>query len=195
MPLKRQGLWYPYIIMDTGLFVEDIFVLTPRDVGRRFDRVRKLGINKLERRPDVNYWFDDMSEPSCLFLSVDSCEPQKFAWEIVELTFGYRAYFRCSCGLRVSKLYLPIYSKEFKCRKCHKLQYQLSTFNKNSVAGRSLYRMNRLQKLAESRANMSRIFYNGNYTKKFERFLGLCDRAGFDSIVKDANDLKALIKG
>lgn len=182
-------------MMTTGLFVEDCFTLTPKDVGRRFDRIRKLGINSLESRPGVNYWFDDMSEPSFLFLSVDGHEPQKFTWEIIELTFGERAYFHCLCGRRVSKLFLPLHGKEFKCRKCHRLQYQLSSFNKNSIAGKSLYRMNRLHKLANSRAGMSRIFYNGNFTQRFERFLGLCDRAGLDSIVQGANDLKALVNG
>ena len=181
--------------MTTGLFIEDCFALNTRDVGRRPDRIRKLEINKLERRPDVNYWFDDISEPTRLFLSVDGNKPQEFVWETVELTFGERAYFRCVCGHRASKLYLPRNSMQFKCKKCHGLQYQLSSFNRYSIAGRSLYRMNRLQKLAGSRENMGRILYNGNYTKRFERFLSLCDRAGFDSIVQGANDLKTLING
>jgi hypothetical protein len=113
-------------------------------------------------------------------------------WE--DITYGKRAYFICECGHRATKLYLPHNGHEFKCRKCHGLQYQLTTFNRYSVAGRSMYRMNRLHKLSNERAGMSRIFYNGNYTKRFERFLGLCDRAGLDHIVKGANDLKALIE-
>ena len=40
---------------------------------------------------------------------------------------------------------------------------------------------------------MSRIFYDGNYTKRFERFLGQCERAGFNTIVDGANALKQLV--
>lgn len=129
-----------------------------------------------------------------LFVSVNGQNPQKFAWELVEMTFGEKAYFYCPCGYRATKLYLPPNSSEFKCRKCHKLRYELTVLNRKSVAGKSIYQINRLHKLANSRAGMSRIFYNGNFTKRFERFLRLCDRAGLESIVKGANDLKALIK-
>lgn len=176
--------------------VEECFTLTPRDVGRRrFGRVRKIGVNILEERDDVSYWFDDIHAPSYLFLSVAGSEPQKLVWEPVELTFGESAYFYCSCGYRATKLYLPPNSTEFKCRKCHKLRYEVTVVNKESIAGKSIYRINRLHKLANNRASMSRIFYNGNFTKRFERFLNQCDRAGFNSIVKGANDLKALIQG
>jgi hypothetical protein len=181
--------------MDNRYLVENCFFLTPRDVGRRFDRIRKLGVNNLEHRPGITYWFDDMSEPTCLFVSVDGSEPQKIDWKPVELTFGETAYFYCGCGYKARKLYLLPGGKEFKCRKCHKLKYELTVLNRNSIAGRSIYRISRLHKLANSRACMSRIFYNGNYTKRFERFLRLCERAGLDSIVKGANDLKELIKG
>lgn len=175
--------------------VEDCFALTPRDVGWRYDRIRKLGVNQIEGRNDITYWFDDMDMPSRLFVSVGGHEPQEFKWEPVELAFGDSAYFYCECGYRARKLYLLPNGFEFKCRKCHSLRYELNIVNKNSVAGRSIYRINRLHKLANSRAGMSRIFYNGEYTKRFERFLGLCDRAGLYSIVKGANDLKKLIKG
>ncbi len=181
--------------MNHQYLVEDCFAITPRDVGRRFDRIRKLGVNNLEYRPGITYWFDNMSEPTCLFISVDGHEPQKFTWEVVEITFGETQFFYCQCGYRAIKLYLLPNGKEFKCRKCHNLRYALSTFNKKSVAGRSIYQMNRLHKLSNSRAGMSKIFHDGNYTKKFERFIKLCDRAGLDSIVTGANDLKTLIQG
>lgn len=169
--------------------------MTTKDVGRRFDRIRKIGVNSLERRPGIQYWFDDMTDPTCVFISVDGHEPQRFAWEAIEITFGERAYFRCTCNHRAAKLYLPPNGTKFLCRGCHGLQYRLSSFNRHSVAGVALYRMNRLQKLADSRASMGRILYDGKYSKRFERFLGLCDRAGLDSIVQGASDLKTLIKG
>ena len=175
-------------------FVEYCFAITTRDLLRRYDRIRKLGVNNLERRPGINYWFDNMDEPTAVFLSVDGHEPQEFAWETIEITFGERGYFRCTCDRRASKLYLPPGSTKLLCRACHGLQYRLSSFNSRSVAGQAIYRMNRLQKLVENRSNMSRIFYNGNYSKRFRRFLRLCDRAGLKSIVTGANDLKALIQ-
>lgn len=181
--------------MEIRYLVEDCFAITPRDVGWRLDRVRKLGVNILERRSDISYWFDDMAKPTCLFVSVAGHEPQKLSWETVEITFGYKDFFFCPCGHRAMKLYLLPGGNEFKCRKCHKLQYQIATFNPDSVAGKPLYKLNRLQRLADSRANMGRILYNGNYTKKFMRFLRLCRRAGLGSVVEDANGLMALIKG
>ncbi|MDO8565832.1 MAG: hypothetical protein Q7S04_01430 [Candidatus Moranbacteria bacterium] len=181
--------------MGNKYLVEECFFLTPRDVGRRFDRIRKLGTNILEGRDDISYWFDDMSEPTCLFVSVDGHEPQKFIWEPVELTFGEAAYFHCGCGYKARKLYLLPSGNEFKCRKCHNLRYALSVLNSKSIAGRVIYRANRLHKLANSRACMGRIFYDGNFTKRFERFLGLCDKAGLEDIVRGANALKELVRG
>ena len=181
--------------MDNKYLVEECFFITPKDVGERLYRVRKLGVNILENRPDITYWFDDMNNPAKLFISINGRESQSFDWELVELTFGEREYFYCSCGHRATKLYLPPNSCEFKCRKCHNLKYELLSFNSKSVAGKNIYKINRLHKLANSRASMSRIFYNGQYTKRFERFLGLCERAGLDSIVQGANDLKTLVNG
>lgn len=181
--------------MDNKYLIEECFHLTPRDVRSRFDHILRIGVNSLKDRPEINFWFEDEDDPTHLFISVDGHEPQDLVWELDELTFGAKAYFHCSCGYRASKLYLPPNGTEFKCRKCHKLKYELSVVNKKSVAGKSIYRINRLHKLANSRASMSRIFYNGQYTKRFERFLRLCERAGLDSIVKGANDLKALVNG
>lgn len=169
--------------MNTELLVENSFALTPKDIlENRFGR------------PDINSWLEDTDDPSSITVSVAGHEPQVLNLEWDDITYGKRAYFQCSCGVRANKLYLPQRGHEFKCRKCHGLQYQLTTFNRNSVAGQSLYRMNRIQKLTASRESMGRILYNGNYTKKFERFLGLCERAGYNDIVKGANDLMTLIK-
>jgi len=45
----------------------------------------------------------------------------------------------------------------------------------------------------ESREKMGRILYKNNFTKRFERFLNLCNKAGLDDVVKGANTLKELI--
>ncbi len=169
--------------MNNKYLVEECFCLTPKDVTRN-----------LTQRPDVNYWFDDIDGGTFLFISVAGHEPQKIAWELSIVEFGERAYFYCPCGHRAAKLYLPPNSHEFKCRKCHSLRYEISLINRSSMAGDSIYHMKRMQKLADIRLNMSRIFYNGKYTKRFERFLRMCSRAGLDDVVRDANALRELLK-
>ena len=169
----------------TNSFVEDCFAISPNDILQ----------NRYNGRTDISYWpEDDSADPATVFVSMADKGPQQLDLEWEAITFGKRAYFLCSCGHRSAKLYLPLHSHEFKCRECHKLQYRLSSFNRNSVACRAIYRMNRLQKLTDSRANMSRILYDGKFSKRFESFLRLCDRAGLDSIVKGANDLRILIQ-
>lgn len=169
--------------MNSDLIVEDSFALTPNHIIQ----------NRRSGRRDISYWLEDATR-AAVFVSIAGREQQRIPMLWRDITFGKRAYFECACGASAAKLYLPNGGKEFKCRECHGLQYQLTTFNRNSVAGKILYRTNRLRKLADSRAEMGRILYNGDYTKKFERFLGLCDRAGYHDIVKGANDLRALIK-
>lgn len=181
--------------MEHKFLVEECFTLTPRDVGRRWDRIRMLGVNKLAWRDDISYWFDDMSNPKWLFLSVSGSEPQQLKWEVLEITFGQKEYFYCECGHRASKLYLTPKGSAFKCAHCHNLRYQLTTFSRKSVAGKTLYQMNRMQKLAEQRAGMRKILHHGKFSRRFESFLRQCDRAGLETIVKGAEELKALIAG
>ena len=181
--------------MDTRLFVEDSFGLSIKGVVENLRWIMEVGRSAFTKpRADIDYWLENPMDPSIVLISVGGGEPQRLNLEWQEITFGERAYFRCVCGNRATKLYLPVHGKEFKCRQCHGLRYQLNSFDRNSAAGRSLYQLNRLHKLANSRASMGRILYKGNYTKRFERFLGLCERAGYDSIVKGANDLRVLLK-
>jgi len=176
-----------------GELVENCYFITPKDVGSNFEQIQKNESSKLEGRNGINYWFDNISQQDWLFVSVDGHEPQKLKWEVVEITYGQKQFFFCECGRRCMKLYLLPGGDEFKCRECHNLRYALTTFNKNSPAGHKIYQMNRIQKLSEGRANMARIFYNGKFSKRFARFIRLCDRAGLQSIVQGANDLKTLI--
>lgn len=176
---------------NTGSFIENSFSISAKDILHN----RRLVVDDGNTHHEVNYWIEETAHASTVHISTKGGEPQTFDMELEELTFGKRGYFKCSCGLRVNRLFLPHNGTEFGCRKCHGLQYQLSSFNRYSVAGKSLYRINRLHKLSNSRAGMTRIFYGGSYTKKFERFLRLCDRAGLDHIVKGAEDLRTLLNG
>jgi hypothetical protein len=168
--------------MSTSLFVEDSFSIKPKDL-----------LAETLVKPGISYWYEDPEDWSVWSISVNGSDPQEIKMEWEPITFGDRPYFRCECSRRASKLYLPPNGHEFKCRDCHNLSYQLASFNRHSPAGRKLYQVNRLNKLSNNRAGMSRIFYEGKYTKRFERFLRQCERAGFNSIVEGANALKKLV--
>ncbi len=164
-------------------YVEDSLTLTTRDL-----------LQGVYKSPDITYWQENDNDQSVWSISVKGNEPQEINMEWESITYGERPYFRCECGHRATKLYLPANSHEFKCRDCHNLHYQLTTFNRYSINGKKLYQLNRLNKLSNNRASMSRIFYEGKFTKRFERFLGQCEKAGFNSIVQGANDLKILMQ-
>jgi hypothetical protein len=44
----------------------------------------------------------------------------------VRLTYGDRYFFRCDCGRRCAKVYLPPGESFFKCRACYRLTYSSS---------------------------------------------------------------------
>lgn len=112
-----------------------------------------------------------------------------------ELHFGTRIWFICDCGARVAKLYLPPIAREFKCRHCHLLSFQSSSVNKHSKHGAFIYKNSQILKIIGMRENMGRIFYNSRYTKRFKRWLVLCDKAGLTDERGSANDLMGGING
>ena len=57
-----------------------------------------------------------------------------------------------------------------------------------------MYVANRTIKLANKQAGMGRIIYKGHYTKKYNRFLKLCGKAGFNNVLRDAQNLMMTIK-
>lgn len=179
--------------MDTQRILEDSFFVTPKEILQNLKN-RENGDFSAKNRPDINFWLDDPTDVFNLSISISGQEPQTIKLEKVFITFGERSYFLCHCGKRVNKLYLPSSGNHFACRKCHKLQYFLTTFNKNSIAGQKFYRMNRMQKLALTREGMSRVLYNGEYTKRFNRFLQLCKKAGLEETVRGAENLMNLLK-
>lgn len=111
-----------------------------------------------------------------------------------ELHLGARSWFICDCGCRVGKLYLPPHAKEFKCRRCHGLVYELTTFNRSSKLGQFGYMVNRRLKLINMRENMRSILYDGKPTQCFDRFLRLSDKAGLGGVVEDARNLLLALK-
>lgn len=181
--------------MSTNLFTENSFSLSPKEILSSPYRAITIQADENKTHPDIKCWTENSADESeSVLVSIGEREPQTIPLVFQEITFGKRAFFKCpACEITVSKIFLPHNANEFKCRKCHNLQYQLTTFNRYSVSGRKLYQMNRIQKLSDNRANMNRILHNGQFTKRFSRFVNLCDRAGLSDVVQSANVLKAFI--
>lgn len=143
-------------------------------------------------KKDIRFEYTD-GDDFLVFDAGGDHPPQRIMLDEQSITFGLRRYFLCECGSRVNKLYLPPGKSQYKCRVCYKLRYELSYINRTAKHGKLLYRTNRTIKLIDQRAGMSRVFYNGQYTKRFSRFLKLCSRAGLDDVVDNALTLKNAI--
>jgi len=172
--------------------VENCSIITPRDISRILRREDKTKMDS--KGLDIDCWLDDPNDSDIICLSVKGNEPQRIVLEWVDLNFGREAFFKCDCGQRCSKLYSPPNSTQYKCRKCHKLKYRISSLNPKSKAGQMLHRFNRINKLIEERANMSRIFYRGQYTRRFNIFLTSCKEVGLNDIVENAQNLLDIVK-
>lgn len=169
-------------------FVEDCTAITAKEALRIASRLK----NK-KTKLELDCWLD-ADDASALWLRIIDQEPQRVAIEWIALNFGYGAYFECSCGFRASKLYLVPRGNKFACRMCQKLKYRRSSINPNSVAGYAIHRMEQVKKLADERAGMSRIFYKGQYTHRFNRFLSQCSAVGLHGVVRDARELLEIVK-
>ena len=143
----------------------------------------------IQGSPDVlDYKVEYEDENAYLAVYFDA-EPQKILLSHEELTFGTRTYLTCGCGLRTNALYLK--DKFFACRRCQSLGYSSNRINRSSDHGYMLYQNSRRLKLISMREEIDRIFYRSKFTKKFTRFLKLCEQAGLLGPVRDA---KATIK-
>lgn len=138
-------------------------------------------------RPSVlEYSIEHKDDNSYLVIEF-ATKSQRILLSEQKLTFGTRAYLTCKCGDKTTALYL---SKDiFACRKCHKLQYESTTINRNSRHGKFLYQQSRVLRLMEMRESIGRIFYRAKYSKRFKRWLELCSRAGMMKEVLDAQRL------
>jgi len=178
------------------ILVESCFRLETKLLKKdlRLAREHKTGLGGFinirfgDKESVADYYFEYDSEYDYLVIQYGETE-QKIKLTESELYFGTRSWFVCDCGSCASKLYLPPNSKEFKCRRCHNLVYELTTFNRNSKHGQVFYRTNRLIKLMNAEEEMRSKFYNGKPTMRFDRFLTLSDRVGFKSSRENAEKL------
>lgn len=175
--------------------VEDCFVLKPKDAlsGTKIDKI--IGRRTNNRPSELDIWFEeDSNDTNLIYVSVNGQEPQKLVLEYIYITYGEVVYFNCVCGRRMAKLYLIPNSNEFKCRICHKLKYRSSLINSKSISGSAIHKFARINKIMEMRESISRIFYNGHFTKRYNRFLGLCDKAGLNDVIDGAQNLLKVVK-
>ena len=164
-------------------YVEDCYHITPCVIVKGMD----------EKRADISFWTERENGGLFLFAAAPNCEAQRIELEEFFSPIIDRTYFRCECGRRAFKLYLPPHKTLFKCRPCYKLRYILTTFNPNTEHGRARYQFIRMEKLSQQRMEISKPMYKGRYTTRFLRFLRLCGRAGLSDVVDDARKLMETI--
>ena len=129
----------------------------------------------------------DFNDKAYLVVAVGA-EPQRILLSEHWLTFGTRTYLTCACLKRTNALYL--HKSDFlACRNCHDLRYEVSTIHNKGDYGRVLYRANKRIRLVNMRADMSHIFYKNKYTRRFQKWLRLCEEAGLNSEVKSTTEL------
>lgn len=171
--------------------VEDCRAITTKEALELAHTGRSKNI-----KSDINCWLENIRNQDILYLSIGGREPQEINIEYRDITFGQTAFFNCSCGCRVSKLFLLPNSSsvsDFKCKKCHSLKYRLSTLNSKSIAGIAIKRMNKINKLVDKREKITRIFYRGKYTAKFNNFLDECRTVGLHDVVNNAKELMEVV--
>ncbi|MFH2144058.1 MAG: hypothetical protein ABIJ97_16655 [Bacteroidota bacterium] len=143
-------------------------------------------------RPSALDYYIEYSIDGSTYLVVNiGVEPQRILLSEEELTFGTRTYLTCGCGQRTNALYLK--EGVFACRECHQLSYQSTTINRSSKHGKFLYKSSLAIKAMKMREGMSHIFYGSRYTKKFNNYLNLCNRAGLFNEVFEAEKLLTAI--
>ena len=189
-----MGLWYRYRMQD--IFIENCFCLTLKRVDDSLSRIRKIGDNRDYQRTDIRYEYgkeEGKDEVYFVMVTLEGHEPQKIYTDMIETSFGIRHYFFCGgCGKRCHKLHLKPGGHTFRCRKCHNIKYQ--AFNPSSRQGKLFLHTKKVLQLIDEQANMpSRIWWRGNFTKRYSKFLNECLKAGLTDVVKNAREIEAAI--
>lgn len=177
--------------------IENSFALTARSLKKDLRKARRnesaggsLSIAQNGKPFPVDYWIEHDGKDSYLVVTF-GVESQRILLSEYPVTFGTRTYLTCQCGRRTSFLYLQ--NGTFACRRCQKLRYQSTTINKTTKHGRFLYKQSQILKLVAKREEIDRIFWRSNYTKKFTKWLDMCDRVGLTDQVKSASELMMAI--
>lgn len=179
--------------------VENCFALSTKllrnDLRKARDRESVEGeyLNfLLNGKPSVLYYSIEYSDENAYLVVTAGEEPQKILLCTHELTFGTRTYLTCGCSKRTNTLYLK--NAFFACFECSNLRYKSTTINSRSDHGRMLYQQSKRLKLMDMRENIPRPLYRSKWTKRFLRFVKLCDKAGLFNQVRDAKTTIETIK-
>lgn len=97
--------------------------------------------------------------------------PQSIVVETWPVGYGLRRYWQCQCGKPCSILYLRPDHPIFACRECLNLKYSLSYLNKHTKVGELLYRAHWANKAMDLQERISRVDYQGKYTRKAVRLM------------------------
>ncbi len=89
--------------------------------------------------------------------------------------FGIRPFFKCQCGRNATVLYKPLGENSFQCRICGNTIYESQQINKKTMDG-LFYQTHQLLKLAKREEKVKRKFYNGKFSRKWQRFIELRNR-------------------
>lgn len=162
-------------------FNKDLFALT---TGELKEALKKARNNEPVEEEPLNFIGND-GRPSALHYSIEygwnddkylviylGPEPQKILLHERPLTYGVRTEFVCGCGRKCNTLYLS--ADYFSCRKCKLLRYESTRVNKNSDHAYMRWIYGKRMELMEMKASIKRIFYKGQYTKKYLRYISLC---------------------
>ncbi|MFZ2522510.1 MAG: hypothetical protein WAX44_03315 [Minisyncoccia bacterium] len=177
-----------------GALIENSFALTTHLLKKDLRKTRKkesvegyLNIVHNNKPSVADYYIEHEDEKAYLVVTF-ALESQRFELSEQELTFGTRSYLTCGCGSRTNALYLS--NGVFACRKCHRLQYASTRINRHSKHGQFLYKQSRIIKLMAIRESMNRIFYKGQYSKRFMHWLGQYAQLGLIQELEEAEKLK-----
>lgn len=166
------------------VLAEDCFQITPATFCRSLlqpidnpfsdDNIGKYGdriLRKNGTRLQVNYQVD--LELWDLFLQFSSPESKIGGWQHIQLDAvpsnlnGERPFFRCDCGRRANKLYMPFVSKKrWLCAKCHNITWRVKQFNRRTAPGAMGYFLDRHLQLQEKESRVKRIDYGGRLTRR-----------------------------
>ena len=164
--------------------VEDSFILELGHFPKRFLHTTEKTTGSFElikRQAVVNISYTIIPERNNPFIELRFKKgwksiKQDIYYDFDSVNFGLvRPYLLCSCGYRANKLYMHLDDKEFTCRGCKNLQYELTTINRKVLGNELFYRANRLLKLSDIE-NHKYITYDNMLTRRAKSFITMYNK-------------------
>ena len=182
-------------------FNKNLFALTTKLLKKDLKRARD---NEPVEEDPLNFRGND-GRASALHYSIEygwnedkylvinlGSEPQRIPLYERILSFGTMTGFVCDCGRKCNTLYLS--GDSFACRRCKLLRYESTRINTKSDYGYMLNMYAKRIELMEMRKNIKRVFYRGQFTKKYLRYIALCIKYHVYDEVDAAEKTKKLLR-